>query len=300
MNYLLYGFDTYRSRKKLNEIIGAFTARAGTASSVHRFDAEESDIRAVKGALETDSLFATKKMVVVEYAISAIDDFESFLQLVERNVARKDSVLVIWDRGFSSADEKKHIAKLEPYCEKTQEFKVLEGESLKRWILEEAKQRGIILSREAMAPLVSYGGDLWRTANELEKLSLSALAGGRAATPETNVFLLGDTFFGNQRDALKNLLQHFERGEDDFAVFSYLANHTRTLCTVKNYLERNQAIPAVHKIHPFVAKKASGIARMLSGADLTAVFGRFFEEDHKIKIGLSRPKESLIRIRTGA
>ena len=55
-------------------------------------------------------------------------------------------------------------------------------------------------------------------------------------------------------------------------------------------------VPAHHHLHPFVIKKALGLARGLSKEKLSSLPGRFFEEDFKIKVGLSQPKESLLRI----
>ena len=133
MNYFLYGPDTYRSRKKLNEIVDAFVARAGAVADVHRFDAEEEGLGRLKGVLETDSLFVSKKIVVVEHALSDTDDFESVVPVIKKNHDAKDSMLLLWDRGLS-AGALKHYKEIEKYTTKTQEFALLQGEPLRRWI----------------------------------------------------------------------------------------------------------------------------------------------------------------------
>lgn len=116
---------------------------------------------------------------------------------------------------------------------------------------------------------------------------------------EPSVFRLGDTFFSSRREGLRSLLELLDRGHDDFNLFSYLANHARTLFAVKSFSSKRLAVPASYGIHPYVVKKASSIAARLPEEHLSSHFKRFFEEDRKIKIGQSRPKDSLIHILIG-
>lgn len=110
----------------------------------------------------------------------------------------------------------------------------------------------------------------------------------------SSVFRLGDTFFSSPREGLHELLRLFNFGHDDFNLFSYLTNHVRTLLIVRHYLEDQKSVPLKHGIHPFVVKKTSAIVRTLSLVFLYRAFHRFFEDDHKVKTGVIKPKDSLI------
>lgn len=115
----------------------------------------------------------------------------------------------------------------------------------------------------------------------------------------TNIFKLGDTFFTDKKEALRNLIGLLDSGHDEMNIFSYLVNHARTLATIKFYNDRQKPIPANHKIHPYVVKKASAMTRAFPPDYLPEFLQRFFEEDRKIKTGQSRPGESLVAMILG-
>ena len=238
MIYLLYGSDTRRSQEKLNEIITEFRGK-NPAFNVYRFDAEESDPAEVKNALETRSLFAAKKLVVIKYPSQALDH-EKLHAWLKNAKGASDSTLILWDRALDA----KTLSEITPFCRKIQEFR------------------------------------------EIKKPPL----------PESNIFRLGDTFFTSRREGLRNLLSLLHQGHDDFNLFSYLANHARTLLTVQHYLENKKSVHPRHGIHPFVIKKASAIIRTIPFERLRRMFQRFFEEDYKVKVGISKPRDSLFHM----
>ena len=292
----LYGPDTYRSRKKLNEIITEYRKKAGSNLNMHRLDAEEDDIRILKSLCETQSLFSSKKLIVVENAFSSGSNPDFLKDTLLSVKDSQDVVVLLWE-GELGAAAKKELPKIGKNASKIQEFKILQGEDLNRWIRFEARERNLALSPSEAAHLVSYGGDLWKITNELEKMMLgSPLRGGEEVWGDPTIFQLGDSFFTSKRGALHALHRLIDAGEDEFGLFAYLANHARTLYTIKFYSEKNRPIPSSQGIHPFVIKKASGLARPFPLERFKQLMFAFFEEDFKIKIGLSKPKESLISI----
>lgn len=248
MLFILYGPDRYRSRKKLNEIIAEYRAKTGSDLNMHRIDMEEQDPATLKAMLEVQSLFAPKKLVIVEYPWSAQNaaGADVLAERMKEIASSKELIVLLWDVELNPV-QKKQIAKFGKHANKSQEFKM-------------------------PSPVPS------------DKLT---------------IFQLGDAFFQNRTAAMRILWELVDRGEDEFGIFSYLAGHARTLATVKYYADKRQPIPASQKIHPFVAKKAAGIVRGLSLGDLTGTMRRFFEEDVKIKTGLSKPAESLMNILIG-
>lgn len=287
---ILHGPDTYRSRRKLREIIEEYCKKAVGNFNLHRFDAEENDLSGVNQLMEASSLFGGKKLVVVENALSS-ENFKS-----SEFKSLKDTIVVFWDRELNEQG-KKHLAEIEPYADKTQEFKNLTKEHARQWIQEEAKHRGVRLYPAHLAYLDQFGSDLWAVSNELDKVAAGSSAEFKnlpqAGSRSVNIFTLGDTFFTSKKEALRILLGLMHEGHDEFNIFSYLLNHARTLLTVKAYSEMREPLMASHGIHPFVIKKAAAIVRGLSMMELRQVFQRFFEEDLRIKIGLSTPRDSL-------
>lgn len=118
-------------------------------------------------------------------------------------------------------------------------------------------------------------------------------------TDDKAIFKLGDVFFTSQREARRRLLELLASGEDERYVFSYLANQARTLLAVKSYMEAREPVPTSVGIHPYVIKKASALVHRLSMEEIGQMLRRFFEEDLRVKTGLSTPKDSLLRLLTG-
>lgn len=240
MIYLLYGSDTTRSREKINEIVAEFRQKNGGDLNVHRFDAEETDMTAIKSALETPSLFARKKLAVIKY-LSLVPERSGLYPVLEKIKGDRDTIVLLGEREL----DEKQLAELRSFCNKVQEFK------------------------------------------------LSKVNGQMS---NVNIFHLGDTFFSSPREGLRALLELLHQGHDEKNVFAYLANHLRSLLTIKTYAEKNQPLPSSTGIHPYVAKKAALIIRQHTVSSLTDLLKRFFREDVKIKTGLSKPKESLLHI----
>ncbi len=296
MMYVLYGEDTYRSRRKLNEIVAAYREKAGAAESVHRWDAETDDVAAFKRVAETGSLFGGKRLVVIENLLASKLELEPFADVFALARDGSAGVFFILRDGALGVDAEKRRKKIERYCSKTQEFRALAGSALVRWIREEAARRGVRLSAADEARYVSFGGDLWATANELERHAVSS--GGAPAAHlagrEATIFEAGDSFLTAPGSAARSLLKLFSQGQDELGVFSYLANHCRTVLVAGACMARSRAIPKEHNIHPFVAEKASRLARRVPPAQLANAMDRFFESDRRIKTGRLGAKEALI------
>lgn len=118
----------------------------------------------------------------------------------------------------------------------------------------------------------------------------------RPSAPSTSIFRLGDTFFTSPREGLRTLLGLLHDGHEDFNLFSYLANHSRALLTIKHCNDAGRSVPPECGIHPFVIKKAAALMRGLPKEKLLVSLRQFFEEDYKIKTGASRPRDSLLSL----
>lgn len=306
MNYLLYGPDTYRSRRKLREIIDTYHEKAGTAFNLHRFDAEEDDLAHLQAVVGGQSLFASKKLIVIERPFVSARQF-GFVRDMLKNLGKSSETLVVLWEGVVGGDAKKMFAAVEPFIQKIQVFGTLQGEKLMRWLRQEISTRGFDFSPAEISRLAATAGDdLWALHNEIEKMAVASTrpvprdpyleTRDTRYGKDVTVFQLGDTFFSNARTALGYLLSLLAQGEDEMRVFAYLTGHARTLLLAKSYLDERRPVSPAHKIHPFVVKKASRQVGTLSQSQLVRRLSVFLDEDAKIKTGLVRPEESLVRM----
>ncbi|MBI2053608.1 MAG: hypothetical protein HYT41_02600 [Candidatus Sungbacteria bacterium] len=301
MNYLLYGADTFRSRRKLVEIMEAYRAKAGVAFNMHRFDAEEDDLARMPAVAGGQSLFEQKKLIVIERPFTFARQFTLVRDVVKRSARDPGSLVIIWDSEIGQ-DAKKMLDEASALADRTQVFEILKGDQLLRWAEEEAKSRKLNLARAEISDMARRsGGDLWALSGEMEKRAVMPSESQimhQESRADATVFQLGDAFLVSSKDALHTLHTLLEQGENAVGIFMYLAGYARTLMIVRSYLDQGTAIPPRHGIHPFVARKASAQVRSLSAGFLASVLARFFEEDIKIKTGLARPEEALIRLIT--
>lgn len=297
MIYLLYGPDTYRSRKKLNELVTGYQEKFGTNFTTHRFDADGGAPAAFESFLGGASLFSSKKLVVAYHVCGNISSYE-ILKKYALSLSRANHTTVfLWEPG-AVADLQKNLKELTPFLAKSEEFKLLSAPESRKFVRNEAQKSGVLLTPADEAHLASFGSDLWAASHELEKIALTPSPSGAdravsAAAPPT-IFDVGDSFFLFSGNPLRRLLEFFSSGQDDFSAFSYLAGHARTLFTVKSDLEKYGKVSAKHGLHPFVVKKASYTVRSVPIRTIRAALFRFFEEDRKIKTGESSPRDSLV------
>lgn len=296
MLQILYGPDTYRSRQKLNEMIGQYQSRYGADIDIHVIDIEDDDVSRIKQLAETGSLFAKKKAVVVQRACSSGKGFAELLAVLQRIKTDGDTLMIVWDHNLGKEGEKR-FAEVRPLADSVQEFKLLAPAELRKWISAEAGKRDIKISPADLDSLVSLGSDLWAAVNELEKLAVypQGEKHGEVLASST-VFQFGDLFMTAPRAALAELSKILASGQEPFMLYSYLAGYCRTLLIIHAYAERREPIPGHYKIAPFVAAKGKTIAQKIPVSDLRIMLQNFFVEDYKIKTGTSTVPDSLMRM----
>lgn len=294
----IFGPDTYRSRKKVREIIEGERKEHGSELSVHRFDAEDDNAGILRRLLEGQSLFSSQRRgVVVNYAFGGQEEVGEILKTKAPAMKDyKDTVVILWDAEIAGSG-KKQFDVLTPFFSETYEMKKLSGSQLIRWVGEESKERGLNLGAEDLRR-VSMIGDSWAIAHELDKMAAGGVdaSGVSGAKPVYTVFQLSDSIGRPAAESLRILHGLLQQGEDEHRLFSYVAGHIRAIVAAAFAAGARRAMPPELGIHPFVAKKAAHQARGLSSDDARALIYRVLEEDYRIKTGVSTARESLERI----
>ncbi|OGZ44301.1 MAG: hypothetical protein A3J55_03320 [Candidatus Ryanbacteria bacterium RIFCSPHIGHO2_02_FULL_45_17b] len=275
MLYVLFGEDTYRSRKKLREIIDRFYAVAGGRESAVRIVLPEHSRQEVEQVLTTGSLFRDKRLFVVEDPSGATADVAAYLEEQLPTLTKSDDIYVVWDRVPVSAAIVARAAK-------TQEFRGLTPESAARFLDEEARMRGVSLNaNEKRRILADTSGDSWHMVEQLEKSALMKGYDDKGIPNATRVdtqadraiFSLLDAYGLSQRAKAWHIYTMLvQAGMGPEKIFWRLLSHTKTLLSIHSLIQRGVAmadIPRVAGVHPFVAKKAAAVVAHIPAQNLT-------------------------------
>ncbi len=310
MLYFYYGENAYLLEDKLRVFIARYLAKYPDGLGLHKIDVTESELAALRDVLETQSLFTTMRLVYVT-GLTALspEEQEELVRLFQKSdiSTQKDIVVVCYEKGWRMEKEKKNS--LGAYFTKNatvQEFSPYSGSQLRRWIESYVARREGQSDPDAISVLVHRRGeDMLALSRELDKLlsyangekitssMVSTLVPARA---EADVFHTIDAL--GKKDAAGALLllkKHQEAGDDPFQIFSMFAYELRTLLTIKEAQElgHEERLTTTHKLHPFVVRKNSALARAFSLSTLVHLHSTLAMADHMVKTGLKEPYEAL-------
>jgi len=228
MIIFLYGEDTYRSRKKLEEIVAHYKEIHKSGLNLKYFDGKNTDLSDIKSELQTVSMFKEKKLLILKDAFSNQGLKENFLKEAKRFVDSDNVILFYEEKGEFPRDAlfaflKKHA--------QSQEFELLSGLKIKTWLKNEFAKNKTRIDPMALETMVNFAGnDLWQLANDVQKLV--AYKGGKEIEVkdvrlfvkpklDTDIFKTIDCIAAKKtKTALKLIRQHLEDGENPLYLFS--------------------------------------------------------------------------------
>ncbi|HOF50273.1 MAG TPA: hypothetical protein PLH22_01110 [Candidatus Colwellbacteria bacterium] len=228
MVLLFYGRDSYRRKRKIDEILEAYRDKRGNLG-VFKADLED-NIEAFDQSVEflkNQSLFDPLKIVVFKNFSSSLFKVskrtKELKELVNLHKDSKDTLI------FSA--ETKPTADPKFFFDegiKSQEFEELDDDGILKFIKSEALKRGLKLKDDQVFLIKdNFGNDTWSISTELDKLSLSGektFLEKRADLPEyyqaLNVFKSGRSI-GHRLWALESMLSQLK--EDPARIFNGLS-----------------------------------------------------------------------------
>lgn len=239
MLIFLHGEDTYRSLLKLKEILRQYQELKHESIDTRIIDCENAVFSTLETELRANSLFHTKKLLVLKNLfankelLENISTWKKFLQ------ETSDTIVFFEQREVPKQNS---FAKFLAEHAKAQEFAPLSLASLKAWIQKEFLRYQVKTEDKAVDKLIQVcGNDLWKLTQEMQKLAAFAKSQGSSLqekdtnllleTPlETDIFATINTLKrGNKKTALKLLASHFEKGESPFYLVSMFAWGVRSL-----------------------------------------------------------------------
>lgn len=311
----LHGPDTYRLRQRLLFFREGFKKKYdGHGLNVVTLDGAQLTTEEFRKNVGQVGFLSTKRFIVIENLLSGHKQKNTFEQLADylENEWSGDNVLVFLEEEEATKAKKKPGTKrvgnpLLAYLlqkAKIEDFPLLSGEQLTRWIGAEVKKRGgQIVTAAARELAMLVGSDLWMMSSEIEKL-INYKGGGtisahdvsqqvRAAFDE-NIFHLTDALAAKDAQrSFKMLHDQLESGSHELYVLTMLVRQFRILLQVKSILAQepnSSTVAARLGIHPFVAQKAVRDAQKFTAAELEKIYRQLMEIDAKIKTSQENPR----------
>jgi DNA polymerase-3 subunit delta len=297
MIFFLHGQDSFRSRKKLADIIEGYKKAHKSGLSLIYFDASQKDFADFSTQIRSNSIFEEKKMVILKNTFSDADFQESFLEIIKKFQDSQD-IVVIYEAD--KVDQRTKFFKVLQKTAKCQDFSFLTGALLKKWLAFEFEKHGAKISYQALDCFLSRAdGDLWRQENEIKKLA-NFKKGGEIGVgdielcvrqnSQNDIFKTIEALAAkNKIQALSLLHQHLDAGDNPLYLLSMFAYQFKNMLILKD-LEEKRKSPSLSGLHPFVVKKTSGLCRSFSFLQLKEIYRKIFQADLQIKTGQLDPE----------
>ena len=257
---------------------------------------------------------SAKRFIVIENLFAGNKQKKIFEQLADylADEWSDDNVLVFIEEEEATKSRRKPATKrvsnpllaLLLKKAKLEEFPLLKGEQITRWIVAEVKKReGKIDTAAARALATLVGSDLWMMSSEIEKLinykggktiSAQDVSEQVRAAFDDNIFHLTDALAAKDaRRSFKMLHDQLESGSHELYILTMLIRQFRILLQVKSVLDQESnasTVAARLGINPFVAQKAVRDAQKFTVAELEKIYHQLMEIDVKIKTTQENPR----------
>lgn len=320
MIIFLYGADTFRSRRKLQELKNKFLREIDDHSgSLESIDGQSATLKEIGEKINTGSLFVKKRLIVIENIFKNKKDkigseLTAYLTKIEKEKSdENDNILIFWDEEISTSPRglKIDLKKLFTYLGKqkyTQEFIALTNGQILSFI----KQEVNVYQKEINAPAASLlitltGGDLWLIASEIKKLAfrhhdkkiidIDDIKEMVSGLYSDDIFALTDALSAkNKAEATRLLEEQYAAGLGDEYIIAMLIRQFKILLQLRAALDINLSpieITSQIKLHPYVIKKGLTQARNFKTEDLKNYLNTLVNLDFCNKNGLSNIKTEL-------
>jgi len=324
MIIFLYGADTFRSRRKLQELKTKFIKDIDLSSqSLSVIDGQAAALKEIAEKIGTGSLFVKKRLVVIENIFKnkkekIFAELTEYLKRFTKQKDEKDNILIFWDEELGGKPKalKVEPKKLFAFLNKqdyVQEFALLDSIKLLNFVKKEAEQYDHSLSGPAATLLINLtSGDLWALSREIKKLSFHAsekiitpaeVKEMTAASFNEDIFALTDALSAKNKSlAVKLLEEQYAAGLSDEYLLAMLIRQFKILWQLRAALDDKfnpVEMPVKLKLHPFVVKKGLFAARNFTAAGLKSYLNRLIRLDALNKTGAADIRAELTLLIAG-
>jgi DNA polymerase III subunit delta len=305
MILFLHGKDTFRSRAQLHAMKEKFCAdRDPQRLNVLTLDCQSESAEKILSEIGASPFLADKRMVIVEYLLSSPHESlrAAITAYVQKDSLPKTTVLVLWEDGTAlRKKEQKDLLTLLKKQKYAQEFALLEGATLSRWIQEQVKKCGGEIEPDAVQTLMRHGSsDTWALHNIVGQLT--SYCDGAPITSDAvllfteekmddNIFNLVDAILSQQPEAVFGMMrEQYKSGKDAQYIFAMIVRQVRILLDIRSELDAGyrtgEKEMAEHlRLHPFVVKKSLPMVREYSFDSLKKIHAALLRVDEQSKTG---------------
>ncbi|MGC9194034.1 MAG: DNA polymerase III subunit delta [Syntrophobacteraceae bacterium] len=299
--YLFVGTATFLMGQAWKELLSTLLPKGAGRFNGERLQARETDSADLISRLAVVPMFGGRRLIMVDnveaWGKAHLGAIEAFVQRIASSAC-----LVMTAASRKSVEP---LAKAVEARGKVVQFRPPGEKEAPRWVMERASQIGKTISHKAAFLLVeAVGTDLQTLASELEKIC--TFAGERKRIEPEDVveaagsyrsystFDLLDNITGGRADkAFSSLRSLIVSGEPPLRLLATLAGQLRLIWQVKDGLR--QTIPEAQLIkrtgaHPYVVKKAIGLAGRFTDAYLYKAIESVGQTDIAIKSTGSAPE----------
>jgi DNA polymerase III delta subunit len=303
MLIVIYGDDTFLSRRYLNEVRNFYFK---TNPFYFSYDFKEKNIKnninedldILKSIFNERNLFSSTKVILLENIFSyAPKSFqEEIIRLFKENkiFKAKDILVIIFeDNSKVNLNFFKDKAKI------FKDFSFKKGKELTDFIKEEAKSFGIQLDSEALNILEANFKDdtafIYFALKKLSQLDKSLITKNDVLN---NIYLENNSNIFNLLDALVNkkialafkyLEKEMESGSVGLILWQII-KEIKTLIILNQTSDKNiYIVSKKFNIHPYVAKKLFLLSKKYNFTKLLSIYQKLSNYDLKIKSGKIDP-----------
>lgn len=277
----IYGDNNYQARIELNRIMDGFATKEG----IERYGAEDLSAAELLNILSGLNLFSPKRLVIITGASQNKELWAAIGQYSD--IVSNDVHLVLFEETIDKRTKTfKDLLKIADVIE-TKEL--AESEALK-WLLNEAKKRGIALTPQNAQSIVSQVGlNQWQLHFALEKLAgldqieESLIQDIIEATPQATAFVLIDAALARQPEKIQSHLAILRISEDAYFFFGLLASQIFQLIALASTKKSPNDIAKDLGVHPYPLQKMQGLARRLRSQDIQAISMILADCDNQLK-----------------
>ena len=289
MIILFYGKDSYRAKRKINELMEEHKAKHKSGLNLRYFDAKGLSLSDLKNEMMAISMFQEKKLIVLTGAFNNNKLKEELIEGADPFISSSNVMILFEDDDINAKDK---LLTFLIKKAKVEKFELLKGKELNSWIENEVEKLGGKINEKETELLADMTqGDLWKLSNEIKKLinyskkEITSKDIELLVNPnnETNVFDTLDAIAQkNKKKAIDLIRKHIEKGESGIYLLTMIASQIRNIISVKSsYGERAHDLG----MHPFVFSKSLSQSRNFSLDDLKRIYARIVELDSQIKVG---------------
>jgi len=319
MIIFLYGEDTFRSRQKLNELKEKFVREVDqVGGGLSMIDGVAATMADVHNAVAAHSLFARKKMIVVENIFTnknkkICDELAEYFQ--KRKDEQEGNIIIFWDENSGDKLGKNKLFIFLSKQKFVQNFAPLSNTATTAWIRAEVERRGAKIKPQAATLLGGFfQNDLWQLNTEIDKLVNYKIGVAKKSTEEAvvevadieemcrgnsdeNIFALTDAIGAKNKALMLSLLEkELEHGVGDGYLLHMIIRQIKNLVLIKDALEQGLTIRKIESsfgMHPYVVKKTIAQAAGFNIKGLKNIFNKLLEIDASVKLGKGDLKSEL-------